>query len=63
VFCAHHRLVLVLLSFMLRRNPLDVGGRMLVFTYLGLLWGLVCFDLPADASGIYSRSMVSTAAW
>jgi hypothetical protein len=35
---------------------------MLVFTYLGLLWGLVCFDLPADASGIYLRSMVSTAA-
>jgi hypothetical protein len=35
---------------------------MLVFTYLGLLWGLVCFDLPADASGIFARSMVSTAA-
>jgi hypothetical protein len=32
---------------------------MLVFTYLGLLWGLVCFDLPADASSIYARSMVS----
>ncbi|KAF6257910.1 hypothetical protein COO60DRAFT_1701618 [Scenedesmus sp. NREL 46B-D3] len=41
------------------RNPLDVGGRMLVFTYLGLLWGLVCFDLPADAAGIYARSMVA----
>lgn len=41
------------------RNPLDVGGRMLVFTYLGLLWGLVCFDLPGDASGIYARTMVA----
>jgi hypothetical protein len=49
----------IILTIFVCRNPLDVGGRMLVFTYLGLLWGLVCFDLPADASSIYARSMVS----
>ncbi len=40
------------------RNPLDVGGRMLTFTYLGLLWGLVSYNLPGNADSIYNRMLV-----
>lgn len=32
---------------------------MLTYAVLGLLWGLITYDLPGDASSIFSRMMVS----
>ncbi|CAD7703071.1 unnamed protein product [Ostreobium quekettii] len=37
------------------RNPADVSLRMLTFTWVGALFGLVFYGLPQDASSLYPR--------
>lgn len=37
------------------RNPADVAGRMLTFTWIALMVGLIYYDLPTDASSIRQR--------
>lgn len=39
-------------------NPLDMGGRLLVYTWLGLLWGIAEYTLPAGADSIHNRMLV-----
>lgn len=40
------------------RNPADMGGRMMTFTYVALLSGLVAWNLPGGADSIMSRVSV-----
>lgn len=37
------------------RNPADVAGRLLTFTWVALLVGLIYYDLPTDAGSIRQR--------
>lgn len=37
------------------RNPADVAGRMLTFTYVGGFIGLVFYNLPADLSSVPTK--------
>jgi hypothetical protein len=37
------------------RNPADVAGRLLTFTWVALLVGLIYYDLPMDAGSIRQR--------
>lgn len=32
---------------------------MLTYAIVGLLWGLIAYDMPADASSLFGRMMVS----
>lgn len=41
------------------RNPADMGGRMMTFTYVSLLSGLVAWNTPGGADSIMSRISVS----
>lgn len=41
------------------RNPADIGGRMMTFTYVSLLSGLVAWNMPGGADSIMSRISVS----
>ncbi|KAF8072475.1 abcG12 [Scenedesmus sp. PABB004] len=44
-----------------RSNPADVGGRMMTFTYVALISGLVSWSLPGDANSIFQRMSVAYA--
>jgi hypothetical protein len=37
------------------RNPADVAGRLITFTWVALLVGLIYYDLPTDAGSIRQR--------
>jgi hypothetical protein len=37
------------------RNPADVAGRVLTFTWVGILTGVLFYDLPGDASSVQRR--------
>jgi hypothetical protein len=37
------------------RNPADVAGRLLTFTWVALLVGLIYYDMPTDAGSIRQR--------
>lgn len=50
---------LFLASPVVRRNPLNVAGRALIFTYVGLFFGLIFFDMGGAASSIPVRMAVS----
>eukprot|EP00879_Flechtneria_rotunda_P012451 GHRR01013002.1.p1 GENE.GHRR01013002.1~~GHRR01013002.1.p1 ORF type:complete len:725 (+),score=270.17 GHRR01013002.1:301-2175(+) len=41
------------------RNPADVGGRMMTFTWVSFVSGLVGWSLPGGADGIFQRIGVS----
>lgn len=41
------------------RNPADVGGRMMTFTYVALFSGIVSWGLPAGADSMFNRMSVS----
>jgi hypothetical protein len=43
------------------RNPADMGGRMMTFTYVALLSGLVAWNIPGGADSIMTRISVSSA--
>eukprot|EP00878_Enallax_costatus_P012559 GHUV01013117.1.p1 GENE.GHUV01013117.1~~GHUV01013117.1.p1 ORF type:complete len:585 (+),score=193.17 GHUV01013117.1:274-2028(+) len=40
------------------RNPADVGGRMMTFTYVALVSGIVSWNLPGEASSMFNRMSV-----
>jgi hypothetical protein len=44
------------------RNPADMGGRMMTFTYVALLSGLVAWNTPGGADSIMSRISVRNTA-
>jgi hypothetical protein len=37
------------------RNPADVAGRVLTFTWVGILTGVLFYDLPGDATSVQRR--------
>jgi hypothetical protein len=47
--------LLLLLLLLTHRNPADVAGRMLTFTYVALISGLIVFNLEGDAGSIWKR--------
>lgn len=42
------------------RNPADVGGRMMTFTYVAAISGICAWSLPGGASSMFQRMSVST---
>jgi len=53
----------VLSGCSLRRNPADVGGRLMTFTYVAFLSGLVTWNTSGLAEGIFDRLGVSWGLW
>jgi hypothetical protein len=52
-------LPLLLLVLPSCRNPADVGGRMMTFTYVSAISGICAWSLPGGAESIFQRMSVS----